>query len=230
MACDWISEATVDSLEFENLVRLTLEEQLRESEITVYQRRRIRGRRSGFEHEIDLSFEVVIAGTTVSVIVECKAYKRPVSVDDILEFCSRIEDIGAHKGILVSASGFTDGAEVLAQSSGVALVHAYGARWDLVQRMGGNGPPKWSKKWFCLMNARIVSGDRAVLLRLAPVDEGRLYTYALDDAASEALKDYRTSSRFHTMSVVLMIVEPGGVTTEPGFIDLAVRTSTQPAT
>jgi restriction system protein len=53
--------------------------------------------------------------------VECKCYAHKVSVDDIEEFHSKIDDIGAHKGIMVTTVGYQEGAVKTARGRGIAL-------------------------------------------------------------------------------------------------------------
>ncbi len=83
---------------------------------------------SGQSYEIDLSFETTIAGARILILVECKCYSRPVGVDDVSEFAYKIRDIGAHKGILVTTTGFQQGAKTIAIREGIALVQA-GESW-----------------------------------------------------------------------------------------------------
>ena len=68
---------------------------------------------SGQRYEIDLSFESMIAGTKLLILVECKCYKRFVGVDDVAEFAYKVRDIGAHKGIIATTTGFQRGATVV---------------------------------------------------------------------------------------------------------------------
>jgi polysaccharide deacetylase 2 family uncharacterized protein YibQ len=70
-------------------------------------------------------------------LVECKAYKRPVSVDDLLIFAERIDDIGANKGIIITLHGFQPGAVKVAESHGIALALAIPHRetLDFVRRL-----------------------------------------------------------------------------------------------
>jgi hypothetical protein len=53
--------------------------------------------------------------------VECKHYKKKVPVDDVEEFHSKIDDIGAHKGIVITTVGFQVGAIKTAKARGIAL-------------------------------------------------------------------------------------------------------------
>jgi hypothetical protein len=92
--------------------------------VTVHHRKRYPGKRSGHHHEIDLSYTTQSAGADVLVLVECKAYRRPVPVEDVLTLAERVDDIGANKGILVSLSGFDPGAIRIAKGRGIALAVA----------------------------------------------------------------------------------------------------------
>jgi len=56
------------------------------------------------------------------ILVECKHYKDKVEISDLLEFAQRIDDIGAHKGVVVSTVGFQEGAIKVADAHGIALV------------------------------------------------------------------------------------------------------------
>ena len=75
----------------------------------VFHRKRYLGT-SGHDHEIDVSAELSVAGVRIVVAVECKKYKARVGVDDALEFAQRLQDIGAHKGIIATTNGFQEGA------------------------------------------------------------------------------------------------------------------------
>lgn len=80
--------------------------------------------KSGHSHEIDVSFEVELAGVKLLVVVECKDYGRKVGVDDVMTFIYRIRDIGAHKGLLVTTRGFQAGAVTVARAEGIGLLLA----------------------------------------------------------------------------------------------------------
>lgn len=90
--------------------------------ILVRRREHFIGKRTGHAHEIDLAFEFRIVDVRFLVLVECKAYKRKVGVDDLLEFAQRLDDIGAHKGIFVTTVGYEPGAIKVARGHRIALV------------------------------------------------------------------------------------------------------------
>ncbi|MFC1572439.1 restriction endonuclease [Candidatus Eisenbacteria bacterium] len=80
------------------------------------------GRVSKRQIKVDVSFAYSIAnGANVLFIVECKCYNRRVPVDDVEEFHSKLDDIGAHKGIMVTTVGFQRGAIETARGRGIAL-------------------------------------------------------------------------------------------------------------
>ena len=78
--------------------------------VTVHHKRVYTGRLSHRDIEIDVSFNYDVAGADLLFLVECKCYRHAVPVNDVEEFHSKIDDIGAHKGILVTTKGFQDGA------------------------------------------------------------------------------------------------------------------------
>lgn len=55
------------------------------------------------------------------VLVECKSYNHRVPVDDVEEFHSKLDDIGAQKGIMVTTLGFQNGAIKAARGRRIAL-------------------------------------------------------------------------------------------------------------
>lgn len=89
--------------------------------VEVHHKRAFVGRLSKREIVVDVSFDCSVAGANLLVIVECKNYKNSVSVDEVEEFYSKLDDIGAHKGILVTTVGFQDGAIKVAKGRGIAL-------------------------------------------------------------------------------------------------------------
>jgi hypothetical protein len=171
---------------YENLVKELLTKAIASEFLAgkVLHGRKIRGRRSGYDHQVDLSLEVDLAGTRLLVIVECKALTRPVSVDDALEFASRIDDIGAHKGIMVSSSGFTAGAVTLAESRGIALIQAYVGGWWVMARSEGQFLTRRSERYFSFAGCRLVARADHWGLELDPVNESGIAAVCPFDEAS----------------------------------------------
>lgn len=79
------------------------------------------GVRTGRKIITDVSFTIEIAGSELRFVVECKHYSDRVGVDDIEEFRTKLEDLNAHKGIVVTINGFQSGAIQAATAYGIAL-------------------------------------------------------------------------------------------------------------
>ncbi len=72
--------------------------------------------------KVDAPFRLRVAGgAEVLFVVECKHYKNKVSVEDVEEFHSKLDDIGAHKGIMITTVGYQAGARKSAIGRGIAL-------------------------------------------------------------------------------------------------------------
>lgn len=99
---------------------------------------------SGHEHQIDIAYRFRIWATEFLVLVECKHYKNRVGVEEVLEFRSRIEDLRANKGVLVTSSDFQKGAIEVAKANRIALIIVRGTK-----ALGFEGvtfswtPPSW---------------------------------------------------------------------------------------
>ena len=89
--------------------------------VTVYHKKIYIGIRSQREIIIDVSFNYSVAGSDLLFLVECKCYNHAVPVDDVEEFHSKIDDIGAHKGIMVTTVGYQSGAIKTARGRGIGL-------------------------------------------------------------------------------------------------------------
>jgi hypothetical protein len=89
--------------------------------VAVHHQRIYTGRISQRKIKVDVSFNYSVAGAELLFLVECKCYAHKVSVDDIEEFHSKIDDIGAHKGIMMTTVGYQSGAVKTARGRGIAL-------------------------------------------------------------------------------------------------------------
>ena len=72
-------------------------------------------------YQIDVLAEYIALGCKNTVIVECKKYSRSVERAVVAELHSKLESIGAQKGILISTSGFQSDAVKYAKFHGIAL-------------------------------------------------------------------------------------------------------------
>lgn len=110
-------------IQFELFVKAIYEEILLlegHETINVQHDQKIRGK-SGQFHQIDIYWELKIAGIVHRVAIECKEYKNTVSVGKIRDFFGALEDIGNIHGIFVTTKGYQSGAKIYAQHKNISL-------------------------------------------------------------------------------------------------------------
>lgn len=73
-------------------------------------------------YQIDVFAEYTALGSKIKVLVECKKKDtRRVERDEASNLYDKIQSIGAHKGILISTTGFQRGTVQYAKAHGIAL-------------------------------------------------------------------------------------------------------------
>ena len=110
----------MDSKEYEELVADVCGELCSVPGAVIRHNQRLRGN-SGHEHQIDVVIEYP-GPVRLLILVECKYWTHPVTVEEVLVLAQRLTDTGAHKGIIVTRIGFQPGALKVAQARGIALV------------------------------------------------------------------------------------------------------------
>jgi len=93
---------------YENEILALLKEEYPDADIKPNQKRP--GRYSKVERQIDVLVEGRIAGNPFAIVVDGKHYKRKVDVKGVEEFIGMVHDIGAHKGLIVTQEGYSEGA------------------------------------------------------------------------------------------------------------------------
>jgi len=88
-----------------------------QAEITL--NKKILGKRSKTLREIDIAVSQNIGQHNIFITIDCKDYKCPVDVKNVEEFIGLVEDVGANKGAIVSANGFTQAAKTRAADAGI---------------------------------------------------------------------------------------------------------------
>jgi hypothetical protein len=111
----------VNSEDYEKLVAATLRDLKLAGSKEVHHQREFVGKRTGRKIKIDVSFELELHEFTVLCLVECKWYNHKVDVSEVEEFRTKLDDIGAHKGLMFTTVGFQDGAVKVAKAYGIAL-------------------------------------------------------------------------------------------------------------
>jgi Restriction endonuclease len=89
--------------------------------VRVFLRRTFAGH-SGQSYVIDLGYEFELLGAAYLTVIEAKHYSNAVEVGEVLEFVAKLDDIKAHKGIMITTRGFQRGAQKIAASNRVALM------------------------------------------------------------------------------------------------------------
>ncbi|SOE67029.1 Restriction endonuclease [Burkholderia sp. YR290] len=79
------------------------------------------GRDSETERQIDVLVTQQIGQYEMKIAIDCKDYKTPVDVKGVEEFVGMVQDVGAHKGVLVCPAGFTSTAKKLAKKRQIEL-------------------------------------------------------------------------------------------------------------
>ncbi|WP_343322273.1 restriction endonuclease [Sphingobacterium multivorum] len=85
------------------------------------------GRNSEVKRQIDLSIRYNYANVEHLIIIEVKDYNKPVNVKTIEGFASVIKDVGANKGILISARGFSKAAQNFGKNLGIECLTVHSA-------------------------------------------------------------------------------------------------------
>lgn len=71
---------------------------------------KIKGKYSKVSRQIDILVEGEIAGYQIRIAVDCKYFSKNVDVKHVESFCSMVEDIEAHQGVLITQKGFSKAA------------------------------------------------------------------------------------------------------------------------
>jgi hypothetical protein len=80
-----------------------------------------RGRVTGAERQIDVLMTQKIGQFEMIIVIDCKDYKVKVDTKGVGEFKELVDDVGAHKGVLVSAKGFSPAAHKTAEAYQIEL-------------------------------------------------------------------------------------------------------------
>jgi len=86
---------------------------------------KVKGRRSGVERQVDVWLSASVGdGHAIGIAIECKhRWPRPVDIQAVDALYGFIDDVGAVRGVLISNSGFTEGALARADGANVSLRH-----------------------------------------------------------------------------------------------------------
>ncbi|MGH6870034.1 MAG: restriction endonuclease [Rhizomicrobium sp.] len=98
------------------------------------------------EYEIDITARFTALGANYLTLVECKHYRRPVGREKVQALWTKMQSVGAQKGILFSVSGFQSGAVEFAEAHGIGLVEFVDGRSSWVRKSyEDEGPIPWKR-------------------------------------------------------------------------------------
>ncbi len=122
---------------------------------------------SGRPRQLDVTIAQKIGGIyPILIVLECRRKRRVVSIEAVESFSRKLKDVRASLGVMVSTSGFAQGAQAIALQDNIMLMkyrEAQRADWD---RLLGE------KAWISFVLPRfksesieaIVEGERAIPL------------------------------------------------------------------
>lgn len=79
-------------------------------EATITFDKKIIGKYSKIERQIDIFIEGEIAGYKIKIVVDCKCFSKNIDVKQVESFCSMVEDVNAHQGVLITKKGYSKAA------------------------------------------------------------------------------------------------------------------------
>ena len=115
---------------------------------------------TGAEREVDVCIESVVAGHQVTVSIECTDRGRRAGVQWVEEMKAKHERLPTNALVLVSRSGFTKEATLVARSYGMEVISLNAIDANAVERLFGETGSLWSKV-FTLTPTKVV-------IRVAP--------------------------------------------------------------
>jgi restriction system protein len=83
---------------------------------------------------IDVTVRFRLLGADYLTLFECKRHATPVKREHVQVLYDKLRSTGAHKGIVVAASGFQSGALSYAKAHGIACVRLFDGAWTYETR------------------------------------------------------------------------------------------------
>jgi hypothetical protein len=98
----------------------------------VQHNQKIKGK-SGRLRQIDVLLTKKIGFYSVLIAIECKRHRRRITIEKVESFKMKLTDIGASYGVIISSSGFDEGAKATAKMHNISLLsytHAKEIDWQ----------------------------------------------------------------------------------------------------
>jgi hypothetical protein len=81
---------------------------------------KVRGR-SGRLRQLDVTISQRVGSIPLFIVLECKRYTRPVGIEKVEAFVTKLGDVDADVGVMISSSGFDQGALASAKENKIYL-------------------------------------------------------------------------------------------------------------
>lgn len=78
--------------------------------------------KSGRPRQLDITVSQKIGPYPILVVIECKQYKKAVGIEKVEAFATKMRDVSASHGVIVSARGFDEGARAVAKQYAITLL------------------------------------------------------------------------------------------------------------
>lgn len=90
------------------------------------------------EYVMDVTARFEALGAAFLVLIECKRHQHAIKRETVQILRDKVSEVGAHKGMIISTSGFQSGAVAYAAKHGIALIHvADGRTIQIAKSQGG---------------------------------------------------------------------------------------------
>jgi hypothetical protein len=127
--------------EFERLIAQLHREVAPSAEVR--HNRRVQGW-SGRRRQLDVTISQRVGPYSAFIVIECKKYRRPVSIEKVEAFASKLEDVAASHGVMISHKSFDAGARAVAKRKSITLLTYQEAR---PSKNGPKGPIFLPRMW-----------------------------------------------------------------------------------
>ena len=87
--------------------------------------------------QIDIFASCITMQVEIKLLCECKRYKGKIKRETVQVLEDKLRNLGMHKGILLSTSGFQKGAIDYAKEHGIALIQVYDNSCEMISHSGG---------------------------------------------------------------------------------------------
>lgn len=94
--------------EYEKEILTYFQETYPETNISFDQK--VLGKYSKVLRQIDVLIVGEIAGYQIKIVVDCKYFSKKIDVKQVESFCSMVEDVEAHQGVLITKKGYSKAA------------------------------------------------------------------------------------------------------------------------